>query len=260
MMGRKPMPDYDYLNENQPKRDSLGLVWNVLTVLVLLTVLCVVLVFLVIFINPASGWNPFPPPTPIPTISLPTATPTALINLEATWTPTITLVPTETPTLTPTDLPADTPLPTETPFAVFTPLPSPTGSQVIGGMPFIVGAGTPVATSSIAFHPDAGCNWLGIAGQVFDLSGAPISGQQVRIQGTLGGTPIDMLSLTGLTDAYGSVGFYEFNLGDKPIVSKGTLSVQLLDQAGIAMSDKVYFDTNDNCQQNLVFVNFKQVR
>lgn len=252
------MQDYDYLNEDQPKRDSLGLVWNVLTALVLLTVLCVVLVFLVIFIDPTSGLNPFQPPTPIPTISLPTATPTALINLEATWTPTITSVPTETPTLT--LAPTDTPLPTETPFAVFTPLPSPTGAEVIRGMPFIVGAGTPVTTSSIAFHPDVGCNWLGVAGQVFDLSGAPISGQQVRIKGTLAGTPIDMLSLTGLTDAYGSVGFYEFNLGDKPIASKGTLSVQLLDQAGIAMSDKIYFDTYDNCEKNLIFVNFKQVR
>lgn len=252
------MQDYDYLNEDQPKRDSLSLVWNVLTVLVLLAVVCVALVFLVIFINPTSAFNPFPPPTAIPTISLPTATNTALIQLQATWTPTITSAPTETPTLT--LVPTDTPFPTETPFTVFTPLPSPTGEPVTGGMPFTVGAGTPVATSSIAFHPDVGCNWLGVAGQVFDLSGAPVTGQQVRIQGTLSGTPIDMLSLTGLTDAYGSVGFYEFNLGDTPLTSKGTLSVQLLDQAGIAMSDKIYFDTNDDCQQNLVFVNFKQVR
>jgi hypothetical protein len=245
-MGRKTMPDYDYLDEDQPKRDSLGLVWNVLTVLILLTVMCIALVFLVIFINPASGLNPFPPPTRIPLLSFPTATNTALINLQPTWTPTITTIPTETPTLTPA--PTDTPFPTETPFAVFTPLPSPTGGMVIGGMPFTVGDGTPVATSSIAFHPDEGCNWLGVAGQ------------QVRIQGVLSGTQVDMLSLTGLTDAYGSVGYYEFNLGDAPLVSKGTLSVQLLDQAGIAMSDKVYFDTSDNCQQNLVLVNFKQVR
>jgi hypothetical protein len=257
-MGRKTMPDYDYLEEDQPQRDSLGLVWNVLTVLILLTVMCIGLVFLVIFINPTSGFNPFPPPTRIPTITYPTATNTALINLQPTWTPTITTIPTETPTLTPA--PTDTQFPTETPFAVFTPLPSPTGGMVIGGMPFTVGAGTPVATSSIAFHPDEGCDWLGVAGQVFDLSGAPITGQQVRVQGVLSGTPVDMLSLTGLTDAYGSVGFYEFNLGDTPLVSKGTLSVQLLDQAGIAMSDKVYFDTSDNCQQNLIFVNFKQVR
>jgi len=26
------------------------------------------------------------------------------------------------------------------------------------------------------------------------------------------------------------------------------------------MSDKIYFDTFDNCDKNLIFVNFKQVR
>ncbi len=117
-----------------------------------------------------------------------------------------------------------------------------------------------MGTSSLAFHPDAGCNWMGVAGQVFDLSGAPVSGQQVRVGGSLLGAPIELLSLTGVTTAYGNNGFYEFTLGEKPVNSTGTLWVQLLDQSGLPMSDKIYFDTYDACEKNLIFVNFKQVR
>jgi len=101
---------------------------------------------------------------------------------------------------------------------------------------------------------------MGVAGQVFDLSGAPISGQQVRIGGFLGGKAVDMLTLSGLTSAYGTAGFYEFALGEELIASNGSLWVQLLDQAGLAMSEKIFFDTFDSCDKNLIFVNFKQVR
>ena len=117
-----------------------------------------------------------------------------------------------------------------------------------------------MGTSSLAFHPDDGCNWMGVAGQVFDLSGAPVSGQQVRVGGSLLGAPIELLSLTGVTTAYGNNGFYEFTLGETPVNSTGTLWVQLLDQSGLPMSDKIYFDTYDACEKNLIFVNFKQVR
>jgi len=101
---------------------------------------------------------------------------------------------------------------------------------------------------------------MGVAGQVFDLSGAPISGQQVRIGGFLGGKTVELLTLTGLTNAYGTAGFYEFNLGEKPVASKGSLWVQLIDQAGLTMSDKIFFDTYDSCDKNLIFINFKQMR
>jgi hypothetical protein len=101
---------------------------------------------------------------------------------------------------------------------------------------------------------------MGVAGQVFDLSGAPISGQQVRVGGFLGGKPVDLLTLTGLTSAYGTNGFYEFTLGDAPMASNRSLWVQLLDQAGLAMSEKIFFATYDSCDDNLIFVNFKQVR
>jgi len=36
--------------------------------------------------------------------------------------------------------------------------------------------------------------------------------------------------------------------------------VQLLDQAGAPLSEKIYFETFEDCNRNLVFINFKQVR
>jgi hypothetical protein len=127
-------------------------------------------------------------------------------------------------------------------------------------MPFQVSPGTPQSTSSAAFHPEVGCDWMGVAGQVFDLSGAPVSGQQVRIGGFLSGKVVDMLTLTGLTTSYGTAGFYEFQLAEVPTASNGSLWVQLLDQAGLAMSEKVFFKTFDTCDDNLILINFRQVR
>jgi hypothetical protein len=249
------MDDFDYMDENKSGRKIGGMVWNVLTGIVLLAVLCVGIVFLTIFFNPYSGINLFPPPTMPALLAYPSVTPTSRLQLPPTWTPSPTLEPSQT--FTPE--PSFTPFPTETPFSLFPVTTTPTG-EAKKGMPFVVSPGTPVGTSSQTFHSEAGCDWLGVAGQVFDLSGAPVSGQQVRIGGTLAGSAVDMLSLTGLTTAYGTAGFYEFVLGTKPVASKGTLWVQLLDQGGVPMSDKIYFDTYDTCDKNLVFVNFKQVR
>jgi len=263
------MDAFDYNERTEPSRNVSAMIWNVLTVLVLLVVLCIAIGFLVIFVNPNTGFNPFPPPTLPAALSFPTATPTSQWALPPTWTPS----PTVEPTMTFTPEPSSTPLPSETPFSLFTASPTvalPTSGTTpgaptatvsdTGGMPFVVGPGTPVGTSSLTFHPEAGCNWLGVAGQVFDLSGAPVSGQQVRIGGILAGVPVDGLTLTGLTTAYGTVGFYEFPMGDKPVASQQTVWVQLIDQGGLPMSDKILFDTYDNCDKNLIFVNFKQVR
>jgi hypothetical protein len=251
------MDAFEMKEQNQPTRKISSIIWNVLTVLVLLMVLCLGAFFLMILLNPSSSLNLFPPPTLPATISFPTATPTSQFALPPTWTP----EPTREPTATETPQPTHTPAPTETPFSLFTLTPTVTGTAgAAAEYPFVVGPGTPVGTSSLAFHPDAGCNWMGVAGQVFDLSGAPVSGQQVRVGGSLLGAPIELLSLTGVTTAYGNNGFYEFTLGEKPVNSTGTLWVQLLDQSGLPMSDKIYFDTYDACEKNLIFVNFKQVR
>jgi hypothetical protein len=81
----------------------------------------------------------------------------------------------------------------------------------------------------------------------------------VQVGGYLGAAKIDLLSLTGTALQYGQAG-YEFTLAEKPIASTGKLWVQLLDQSDLPLSDKIYFDTFSACEQNLIIINFKQVR
>ena len=56
------------------------------------------------------------------------------------------------------------------------------------------------------------------------------------------------------------VGYYEFTLNDSPVASKGTVWVQLVNQEFIPLSQKIYFDTFDACDKNLIIINYKQVR
>jgi hypothetical protein len=250
------MDSFDYQDHSQPARKVSDLVWNTLTVVVLLTVVCVAAGFLMIFIDPYSAFNPFPPPTLPPTLALPTATPTPRSVLPPTWTP----EPTQEPTATNTPRATSTPIPTETPFSLFTPTDTEQASPTVAGMPYDVAPGSPVAISSVTFHPEAGCNWMGVAGQVLDLSGAPVStGVVIQLSGVIGGQFIEKTSLTGIAPQYGQAG-YEFYLGDQPLASNNTLWVQLLDQAGLPLSEKIYFETFAECERNLVFINFKQVR
>jgi hypothetical protein len=71
--------------------------------------------------------------------------------------------------------------------------------------------------------------------------------------------PTPMMSLTGVALNYGPSGF-EFQLAGKPVASKKTLWTQLLDQEGLPVSDRVFFDTYADCNRNLILINFKQVR
>ena len=61
------MDSFDYQDHVQPTRNVSSLVWNILTVLVLMAVVCVGLGFGMIFLDPYSAINPFPPPTLPPT-------------------------------------------------------------------------------------------------------------------------------------------------------------------------------------------------
>ncbi len=61
-------------------------VWDILTIVTLVATLVVAIVVLSIYNNPDSSINPFPWPTTIPTIFIPSPTAT-LRSLPATWTP-----------------------------------------------------------------------------------------------------------------------------------------------------------------------------
>jgi hypothetical protein len=250
------MDEFDYIEQTKPGKRIYSILWNLLTVLVLFSIVCLVAGFAAIFMNPKISFNPVPPPQPPVAAALPTLTPTAIGVLPATWTLTATATATETP---PPPPPA-TSTPTNTPEISVTATETPTITLTTNPLPFELNSGSPIAISSLAFHPEAGCNWMGVAGQVLNMSGAPISsGVVVKLGGVLTGTPKDLTSLSGTATQYGDAG-YEIILASKPIASSNTLWVQLLDQAGLPLSGQVYFDTYDSCDKNLIFINFRQVR
>lgn len=107
-------------------------------------------------------------------------------------------------------------------------------------------------------HPEAGCDWMGVGGQVFDLQSAPIQNLVIAVSGLLNGEALDRVSLTGIATQYGDGG-YEVFLSDRPIDSRQSLWVQVQDLNGSQLSEKVYFDTFADCQKNLILVNFVQV-
>ena len=121
---------------------------------------------------------------------------------------------------------------------------------------FIPQSGTPVWMGN-SLHPEAGCNWMGIAGQVFDIQSTPIKDLVLTVGGELNGELVNRVGLTGIAPQYGEGG-YEVRLADRPIASSQTLWVQILDLQGRPLTDKIYFDTLDDCERNLVLINFVQ--
>ncbi|MBU0511865.1 MAG: hypothetical protein KJ638_09230 [Chloroflexi bacterium] len=248
---------FDYIEEEEAPKpvDRSGIVWNILTVLVLLAVLCVGLVFLTVFLNPYTGYNPFPPPTMPVRVELDTPTPTPHSVLPPTWTLVPTIIPTNTSVPEEPEV-ADTPVPTVDDTGGET-----DNDEPVGGMPVVLHDGSPNYIPAMSFHPDLGCNWMGVAGQVLDVNGAHVQGLIIEVGGTLAGKNIGnptILQATGLAVAYGDAG-YEVKLADEPLESTHTLWIQVLDQAGLPLSDKIYFDTYQDCDRNLIIIYLKQV-
>ena len=236
------------------RRRGANLVWNILAAILLLMTACVVLVVLSIYVNPNSAWNPFPPPTLYPSPVLPSATSTLRMTLEPSWTPTV-VIPTRTQTPAPTNTPLVTPtvesLPaTETPSG-------PTSTP--GDFAFALMDGSPSAIRGDTFHPELGCEWIGVAGQVVDLSGEAVRSQFIHLGGTVEGETISRLTITGSAPAYGLAG-YEFIIANRLVGTTQTLWIQLEDVQGLPMSERIYFDTYADCERNLVVIYLQQVR
>jgi hypothetical protein len=245
--------DFDGRAPSRPTMPTLGM-WDILSILALIVTLCIGLYFLTVFINPNSPLNPLSPNNYEETLP-DTATPT-LIGLEPTW----------TPSATPFIPPTDTPRPTFTP--VFTPtlfsLVPPTVTPTFTATPKSPYSVKVEYIPSSKFHPEFGCNWQGVAGIVLDRNNAHVPGLQVVLLGTWNGESQFYFLMTGMLDrdrlAYGTSGF-EFKLGDTPVASNKTLSLQLKDQGGgVQLSDTVYINTYTDCAKNMVFVTFKENR
>jgi len=234
---------------------------NFFTSIIAILIIAIIYFQVTIFLNPYVSFNPFPP------YQLPEALVLETPQLVATSTLEIS-IPTATNTIQPT----------EKIIATEIILPTATGNETfVEGTPVLETQSVPPteipfngiyafelqndinAIESTIFKPNYGCDWSGVAGQVFDLQGRPVMGVRVWLRGTYNYQHIDILSLTLESSPYGPSGF-EFTLGDKPVDSYGNLSIQLLDQANIPISDEIYFNTYADCSKNLIIMNFKQVR
>ena len=199
-------------------------------------------IILVILCLSLSGCYLVPLETPTP---VSTAT-----GVEEQPTVTDTAEPEETATLTSTSTEAATTVNTSTPTEL------PTATYTSTPLPYALQADTPVYIQNFA-HTDAACDWLGVAGQVFGEDDSPQINLVLVIKGTLGQTSIDMTGVTGIPEAdiYGPGG-YEIVLADEPLQSEGSLSIQVFDLEGTALSEPVAFDTYADCGKNLVVINF----
>ncbi len=225
--------------------------------LTVMTCLC----YLTIFINPQMPLNPFPPPREHAAASAtPTRTPEGAATFPPTWTPTYTATPTDTPP--PTDTPTVTATPTETATATFTPTatrppaPPPTATSTYTPIPsptpwpYIQHGYTYMLPND---KNDAGCDWLGVGGQVYDAQGIPLPGVSVRCW--IGGY-VFPISVSGSHPEYGPAG-WEVNLYDQP--RDETWSCQVI-QGDTGVSPAVTFTTttNNGCNLNSVRIDFKR--
>jgi len=116
--------------------------------------------------------------------------------------------------------------------------------------------GTPAYIANFA-RPAKGCNWMGVAGQVFGPDGIPVLNLIVTVKGILGETGVDIFSMTGLAkgDPYGPGG-YEIKLANQATASTGSLTIQVFDLDAKPLSSPLTFDTFSDCGKNLVIINF----
>ncbi len=247
-----------YIEREEKQPHSYRFFWNFLSVLLIMGILIFAGVFFLIFRDPASAINPFPPPTMPVRVIIPTTTqpPTdAFIPPITTELPPTESVPTEyVQTIPPT---AELPIITMPPVDPTLMSGTPTG-VVVSVYPFALQS-QPYAIQAAVLYPDRDCQWMGVGGQVLDIKGAPYTGITIQLGGYIDGRSVFLTSLTGTALQYGPAG-YEFTIADKPVASKGDLWLRLVDQAGLALSERIYFETFDKCEQNLNVINFKQVK
>lgn len=197
-------------------------------------------------VPPTATTNPLAPTwTPSSQGALPTTTRKPFATQEATTIPTLApLLPTKTstPTATPTATPTETPTPPGP-----TPIPSPTRSQY----EFTKSDVSPIYLQNYANN--AGCDWMGLAGEVLDLNRRPVLTGAYKVHVWESG--IDERALVGGAPAYSPSGWEQF-VNSQPATT--SYNVQLETVSGTAVSQVYSIQTRDSCNQNLVRVDFIQ--
>jgi hypothetical protein len=191
---------------------------------------------------PAKTLTPVPLETEV-TLNSPGTVASSTITITQTITPYSTIQPAYTLT--------SSPLPT---FTI-----TPQALSTATHLPYQLQISSPVYIKNFN-HPDSGCYWLGVAGQVFNVDGKPIENLVVVIKGKLGEKIINSVMLTGLEEAkaYGPGG-YEILLNDKVIGSTKSLVIYVNDLQGNLVAPVTEFDTFADCNKNLIIINFKAI-
>ena len=270
------LTDSDFeVESDEKKRGGISLI-GVITILLLIATAAVVIFLVLVLVTPDNflaglfGSESEPPPTLLATAAAPpTFTPTPIptetpsVDIPPTHTPIPeqdtptpvpinTLRPTLTPSITPTfPPPTPTKTPTPTPTDTPTPGPTPTATSTRSPFPFTKDVVSPQYLQNYANA--AGCNWMGIAGEVFDLEGNPVPHGQYRVH--IWESGIDQRPTVGDAPAYGPSGYEQF-LFDAPRVQDQ--NVQLETSNGTAVSQVYRVQTRASCNQNLLYFIFLQ--
>ena len=267
------------MNNRRQKKGCLGHLLNLITgILILFAVLVAGLLGIMVMMPDLLEDTPFAiilqggsdKPVALPTAAavavIPTATDTATPALISTWTPipeaaTHTPAPTNTraPTLSPTaspTLPTITPTftPTATPTETGTPTPpgpTPTPSPTRSSFPFTKSDTSPFYLQNSA--NSAGCDWMGVAGEVLDLNRNPVAVGSYRVH--VWGSGLDERVVVGGAPAYSPSGWEQF-LFNSPTVRE--YNVQLETASGTAVSQVYTIQTRASCSQNLTRLDFLQ--
>jgi hypothetical protein len=262
------------------RRGGSAVLFNLLTILIVLLILGAIVVVgavlaapdlvpqVTAFLGMSQEEESAPTPTFAAAAIVPTATDTPEPEqtssvLAPTWTPerpgeapqataTNTRRPTAEPSITPTFPPPTlTPTPTDTPTATPTPGPSPTATNTRSPYQFTKVPQAPFYLQN--FANAAGCNWMGIAGLVYDTQGNPVPAGQYRVH--VWGSGIDERPTVGDAPAYGPSGWEQF-LFNAPTIRD--YNVQLETVSGTAVSEAYSVQSRASCNQNLIQFDFVQ--
>jgi hypothetical protein len=241
------MMEDDFARGRGP-RSAIRLIFNIFALGFLLATVCVGGAYGMIFFDPQVGFNPFPPPTFVPTVAIP-ITPTAAATLPPVWTPT----------------PSSTPRSTDAPPVTLTPSPTATETTTAVAQ---VGGQFSLQDGSPAYITDPrGCEVMGIGGRLFDTSGGPENNWVVRVGGTLDAQDLGIIdTISGSSLPAGAdipqlgepgEGGYYIQLADEPIASENSVWIEIVDPAsGLRLSNRVFLFTLETCAENLILVNW----
>jgi len=215
------------------KRQANAGFYNFITFLSIIGIIGFIIAFVIIWQEPRSYLNPFPPEVRYQVV---TATPQSIIMATPQLNATPALIAQATSPAV--DASADNDL-SDSPLAIATLVPD---------FPFVQ-QGNDIF---IANTNGEACNWASIAGIVINQTGSPLNGFRVRITTDAYSETV----FTGANQTFGEGG-YEFIIAQAPTVDDFT--VQLLSPQSVELSPAISITTRNDCDGNVAIINFTQV-